>query len=77
MPELLSSQLIGRTAMTSGGYPIGKIDSIVADTETGKIVYLLVNASGSAVTTQKTDAKGRSVIAFNSLKISGENVIIG
>lgn len=76
MTEILSSEIIGRTAMTPGGYPMGRIDEIVVDTKTGEIKYLLIKANANSATSQKIDAKGRSVVSFNTLKISGDNVII-
>ena len=75
MAEMLSEELIGRNAMTSGGYPIGTIEEIVIDTETGELKYLLVRPS-AGIATQKTDGKGRSVVAINTLKISGDNIIV-
>jgi sporulation protein YlmC with PRC-barrel domain len=75
MAEMLSEELIGRNAMTSGGYPIGTIEEIVIDTETGELKYLLVRPS-AGIATQKTDGKGRAVISVNTMKMSGENIIV-
>jgi sporulation protein YlmC with PRC-barrel domain len=76
MTEVFLGEVIGKTAMTSGGYPLGTIESIVADTETGELRYLLVKLTSASKPGQKTDAKGRAVIAFNGLKQSGSNIII-
>ena len=37
MAEIFSEEMIGKNAMTSGGYPIGTVEDIVIDTETGEI----------------------------------------
>ena len=76
MAEIFSDELIGKNAMTSGGYPIGTIEDIVIDTETGEIKYLLIRAATNNISAQKTDGKGNSVINVSSLKVSGDNVIV-
>ena len=76
MTEIFSEEMIGKNAMTSGGYPIGTVEDIVIDTETGEIKYILVRPAAGNISTQKTDGKGRAVITITSLKVSGENVII-
>ncbi len=75
MAEIFSDELIGKSAMTSGGYPIGTIEEIVVDTETGELKYLLVRPS-AGIGTQKTDGKGRAVISVNTMKMSGDNIIV-
>lgn len=76
MSEIFTDEIIGMNALTGGGYPIGRVEEIVIDTETGAIKYLLVRAVSGSLSTQKTDAQGRTIVSFNSLKISGENVIV-
>ncbi len=76
MGELFSEEIIGKNAITSGGYPIGSVEDIVIDTETGELKYLLVRAVAGNIATQKTDGKGRAVITISSIKVSGDNVII-
>ena len=76
MTEIFSEELIGKSAMTSGGYPIGIVEDMVVDTESGELKYLLVRSAGGNVTTQKVDGKGRAVITFSSLKITGDNIIV-
>ena len=76
MTELFYEELIGKNAITSGGYPIGTVEDIVADTETGELKYLLVKPASSNMSNQKTDGRGRAVVTINSIKISGDNVII-
>ena len=76
MSELFSEEIIGKNAITSGGYPIGSVEDIVIDTETGELKYLLVRPAAGNISTQRTDGKGRAVINIGSIKISGDNVII-
>ena len=76
MSELFYEELIGKNAITSGGYPIGTVEDIVADTETGELKYLLVKPASGNVSVQKTDGKGRAVIAIGSMKVTGDNVIV-
>ena len=76
MTEIFSDEIIGRNAMTSGGYPIGTVEDVVIDTDTGELKYLLVKAVAGNVSTQKTDGKGRAVISIGTLKVSGDNVIV-
>ena len=76
MTEMFSDALIGKKAMTSGGYPIGIIEEIVIDTETGEMKYLLVRPDAGAASMNKTDGKGRAVISIGTLKIADDNVIL-
>ena len=76
MSELFYEEIIGKNAITSGGYPIGSVEDIVIDTETGELKYLLVRPAAGNISTQRTDGKGRAVINIGSIKISGDNVII-
>ena len=75
MAEVFSEEIIGKKAITSGGYPIGTVEDIVIDTETGELKYLLIRPVTGNVT-QRTDGKGRAVITIGSLKVSGDNVIV-
>lgn len=76
MSELFYEEIIGKNAITSGGYPIGSVEDIVIDTETGELKYLLVRPAAGNISTQRTDGKGRAVINIGSIKVSGDNVII-
>lgn len=76
MAEVFTDEVIGKYAMTSGGYPIGLVEDLVIDTETGEVKYLLVKPASGNLANQKTDGRGRSVITIGSMKISGDNVII-
>ena len=76
MGELFYEEIVGKNAITSGGYPIGSVEDIVIDTETGELKYLLVRAVAGNVTNQRTDGKGRAVITITAIKVSGDNVII-
>lgn len=75
MTEVFSDEIIGKNAMTSGGYPIGTVEDIVIDTETGELKYLLVKPAAGNIT-QKMDGKGRAVVTITSLKLTGDNVIV-
>lgn len=74
--KILTSELTGKTVMTQGGFPMGQIDDVVIDTETGEFLYLLVNTTQSSKFGQQIDDKGHTVLTFNTMKISGNNVII-
>ena len=76
MTEVFTDEIIGKYAMTSGGYPIGSVEDIVIDTETGEVKYLLVKPASGNIANQKTDGRGRAVVTIGSIKISGDNVII-
>lgn len=76
MTEIFTEEFIGKSAMTSGGYPIGTVEDMVVDTETGELKYLLVRPAGGNVSTQKVDGKGRAVISFSRLKFTGDNIIV-
>ena len=75
MTEIFTDEIIGKYAMTSGGYPIGTVEDLVIDTETGEMKYLLVRPATGNIT-HKMDGKGRAVISIGSIKVSGDNVII-
>ena len=76
MGELFSDEIVGKSAITSGGYPIGTVEDIVIDTETGEIRFLLVRPAAGNITTQRTDGKGRAVVTVSSMKVSGDCVIV-
>ena len=76
MGEVFSDELIGKNAITSGGYPIGTVEDIVIDTETGEIKFILVRPAAGNITTQRTDGKGRAVVTVSAMKVSGDSVII-
>jgi len=76
MTEVFTDELIGKFAMTSGGYPIGSVEDLVIDTDTGELKYLLVRPASGNMSNQKTDGRGRAVITITSIKVSGDNVII-
>ena len=76
MSEIFTDEIIGRNAMTSGGYPIGIVEDIVIDTETGELKYLLIRPASGNIATQKTDDRGRAVVSIGSIKVSGDNVIV-
>ncbi len=76
MTEIFSEELVGKNVMTSGGYPIGTIEEIVIDTDTGEIKYLLVRPVSANMSTQRTDGKGRAVISVGTMKVAGDNIIM-
>ena len=76
MGELFSDEIVGKSAITSGGYPIGTVEDIVIDTETGEIRFLLVRPAAGNITTQRTDGKGRAVVTVSSMNVSGDCVIV-
>lgn len=75
MAEVFTDEIIGKSAMTSGGYPIGVIEDIVIETDTGELKYVLVKPASGNIT-QRMDGKGRAVVSVGSIKVSGDNVIL-
>lgn len=76
MTEIFSDEIINKVARTVGGFPVGIIEDIVIETETGEMKYLLIKPTSNLISAQKTDSKGRVVVTFNTLKMSGNSVII-
>ena len=76
MGEVFSDELIGKNAITSGGYPIGTVEDIVIDTETGEIKFILVRPAAGNITTHRTDGKGRAVVTVSAMKVSGDSIIV-
>lgn len=74
--RMITDELLGKTAMNQGGYPLGTVDDFVIDTETGEVKYILVKLGSSVRPGQQMDDKGRGVYSFVSLKVTGNNVII-
>ena len=73
--EMFSDEIIGKVAMTTGGFPMGPIVDIVFNTETGEIKYLLVNATSTHKNAYELDDRGRAIIGFNMIKITDKNVV--
>lgn len=73
--EMFSNEIIGKVAMTTGGYPVGPIVDIVFNTETGEIKYLIVNATSASKAAYELDDRGRAIIPFNTIKVSEKNVV--
>lgn len=74
--RMFTDDLIGKTVMTPGGYPLGLAEDFVIETETGEIMYVLVKLTASPKPGQRIDDKGRAVIAFNSVKVTETNLIM-
>ena len=70
--EMFSDEIIGKVAMTTGGFPIGPIVDIVFNRE---IKYLLVNATSTHKNTYELDDRDRAIIGFNMIKITDKNVV--
>ncbi len=75
MPEIFSNEMIGKNAMTNGGYFTGVVEDVVFDTETGYIKYLLIKGTSGSRSTDKVDSKGRMVLAVTSIQVTGSSVI--
>ena len=73
--EIFSSEIIGKVAMTNGGYPVGAIVDVVFDTATGEMKYLLVNAPSIPKDSYDLDERGRVIISFSNIKITEKNVV--
>lgn len=71
------SELKGKTVMTVDGMILGMIDNFVIDTETGDIQHMLVVPAEDLETRMfQTDAQGRLIIPFRSMKSVKDVVVV-
>lgn len=67
--KMFSSELTGRSVVTTDGVIIGKVDNIVVETETGFIKTLLTQPKGDVkLTTFQKDSSGRYMIPLDAIK---------
>ncbi len=71
------SEMRGKTVMTTDGLILGMIDNFVVDTETGQIQHVLVvPAEDLEVRGYQTDAQGRLIIPFKSMRAVKDVVVM-
>ncbi len=64
-----ATELIGKTVMTEDGQILGVLSDLMVETKTGRIQALLVApADGVEKRLFKTDAEGRLILNFRSMK---------
>jgi len=76
MKEFLSN-LRGKTVMTEEGDLLGGLDDFIANTRTGRLDSMLVKPADSVEPRlYKTDAKGRLLLPFRSMRAVRDVVVI-
>ncbi len=75
--KMFITELQGRTAMSSDGIILGVIDNMVIDIDNGNVMHLLINpAKDLDIRGYETDAKGRLVLPFKSMKSVKDVVVL-
>ncbi|MGC8663205.1 MAG: PRC-barrel domain-containing protein [Thermoplasmata archaeon] len=71
------TELRGKTVMTTEGMILGTIDNFVINTDTGEIQHILVVPSEDLeVRGYQTDAQGRLILPFKSMKSVKDVVVL-
>ncbi|AGB05071.1 hypothetical protein AciM339_1207 [Aciduliprofundum sp. MAR08-339] len=71
------TELRGKTAMTDDGMILGTIDNFVIDTETGKIMHMLIiPAEDFDARGFKKDAQGRLIMPFQTMRSVRDVVVL-
>jgi sporulation protein YlmC with PRC-barrel domain len=71
-----STDIIGKSVVTTTGQLIGKLDNLVANLESGEVTNLLVEpAEGSIIQAIERDGSGRYVISLKRIR-STEDVVV-
>ncbi len=74
--KLFATELRGKTVMTEDGQILGVLADFIMDTKSGKIQSMLVTpAEGIEARLFKTDAEGRLVLSFKSMKAVKDVVV--
>ncbi len=73
-----ATELMGKTVMTEDGQLLGVLSDLMVETKTGRIQALLV-APADAVERRlfKTDAQGRLILNFRSMKAVQDVIVTG
>ena len=72
-----ATELRGKTVMTNDGQILGMIENFVVDTNTGELHHVLVvPAEEIEPRLFKTDAQGRLVLPFTSMKAVRDVVVM-
>ncbi len=67
--KLFATELRGKTVMTEDGQILGVLSDFIMDTKTGKIASVLVSPAESVESRLfKTDAEGRLILSFKTMK---------
>ena len=67
--KLFATELKGKTVMTEDGQILGVLTDFIFDTKSGKIASMLVSpAEGTEPRLFKTDAEGRLILSFKTMK---------
>ncbi len=67
--KLFATELRGKTVMTEDGQILGVLSDFIMDTKTGRIASVLVSPAESVESRLvKTDAEGRLILSFKSMK---------
>ena len=74
--KLFATELTGKTVMTEDGQILGVLSDFIMDTKTGKIASMLVTpAEGIEPRLFKTDAEGRLILSFKTMKAVKDVVV--
>lgn len=70
------TELVGKRVMTDDGLLLGRIDDFVIDSNSGALVYLLLNTEGREMEMFKTDDKGRVIIPYRGIQSVRDVVVV-
>lgn len=72
-----ATELRGKTVMTNDGQILGMIENFIIDTETGRLVdVLVIPAEEIEPRLFKTDAQGRIILPFTGMKAIKDVVVM-
>ena len=70
------TELVGKRVMTDDGLLLGKIDDFVIDSQSGALVYVLLNGEKNETEMFKTDDKGRIILPFQGIQSVRDVVVM-
>jgi len=74
--KLFATELTGKTVMTEDGQILGVLADFIMDTKTGRIASMLVRpAENIEPRLFKTDAEGRLILSFKTMKAVKDVVV--
>jgi sporulation protein YlmC with PRC-barrel domain len=68
--RFFATEILGLEARTEDGKRLGKIDDIVADTESGEMRFLLLKDCSEMCGRFRTDPDGRKIVEFRTMDIT-------
>lgn len=75
--KVFSRELIGKEVETEKGKHIGILEDLVIDTDSGKIICLLISGQDKKVTARcKTDEAGRAMIETDRMSVQDNKIKI-